>query len=164
MLALGVQNDAPWTPLQPTLGNGIHLRWFFGPSEEFPRGGFYLLRRVSNEGNATFCISQILTRTLLGTLVGTADDVQLNVLNLLRSAPGGGFVEFSSDRFIRLVDLETPDETFELDLTSRSFLSTSIPVSYRVDYKVALGQPAGTGGPGTRTPAGAAETSGSSTS
>lgn len=156
MLALGVQNDTPWTSLQPALGNGIHLRWFFGAAEEFPQGGFYLLRRVSNEGNPTFCISQTMTRALLGTLVGTADDVTLNMLSLFRSS-ALGFTEFSSDRFLRLVDVELPNETFEIDLANRNFLSVSHPPAFRVDYTLALGTPP----PGTNsgpTPGGGSST------
>ena len=156
MLALGVQADAPWTPLQPTLGNGIHLRWSFGALEEFPAGGFYLLRRVSNEGTAAFCVSQLLTRAALGPLVGTADDVTLNTLSLFRSN-AAGFAEFSSDRFLRLVDVELPNETFELDLSNRTFLSTAHPAAFRVDYTVALGTPP----PGTNsgpTPGGGSST------
>jgi hypothetical protein len=149
MLALGVQNDTPGTSLQPALPNGIHLRWQFGSADEFPRGGFYVLRRVSNEGTQSFCISQMLTRTLLGTLVGTLDDATLPVLSLFRSL-AAGFAEFSSDRFIRLLDVEAPDETFELDFSNRGFLAVSHTAARRVDFKVALGSPpSGSGGTGT---------------
>lgn len=149
MLALGVQNNTPGTSLQPPLPDGIHLRWQFGSAEEFPQGGFYLLRRVSNEGTQNFCISQMLTRAQLGTLVGTFDDATVPVLSLFRTL-AAGFAEFSSDRFIRLVDVEAPDETFELDFSNRGFLAVSHTAARRVDYKVALGSPpTGSGGSGT---------------
>lgn len=154
-----MQNNVPGTSLQPPLQHGIHLRWHFGSSDEFPQGGFYLLRRVSSEGAQTFCLSQTLTRAALGGIVGTSDDVTLSGLTLFR-APTGGFVQISSDGFIRLVDVESPDETFELDLASRGFLSVAHTAARRVDFRLALGTPAagtgsgptpGGGGPGAGT-------------
>ncbi len=44
MLALGIEGDAPPHALQPSIDDGMHLRWAFEPSKGFPWYGYYLFR------------------------------------------------------------------------------------------------------------------------
>jgi hypothetical protein len=47
MITLGIRGDQPADPEQPTLVDGIHLRWMPDPDVGFPWYGFYLFRRES---------------------------------------------------------------------------------------------------------------------
>ncbi len=59
MVGLGIEGDRPPNQLQPTLKNGIHLRWAFGSGRGFPWYGYYLLRRPHREGRI-ICLSNFL--------------------------------------------------------------------------------------------------------
>ena len=61
MVGLGILNDVPPNhSLQPTLADGIHLRWAFERDLGFPWYGYYLFRRVHRDGNPK-CLQQIIT-------------------------------------------------------------------------------------------------------
>ena len=60
MAALAVRGDVPPNELQPSLRDGVHLRWATERSLGFPWYGFYLLRRDHEPGKPTCGGSEIL--------------------------------------------------------------------------------------------------------
>src|SRR5690349_14993322 len=59
MAALGVVGDTPPDTLQPSLDDGIHLRWARRQDLGFPWYGFYLFRREHMVGK-DLCLSSVL--------------------------------------------------------------------------------------------------------
>ena len=61
LLSLSIIGDIPPLTDQPTLPNGIHLRWAFDRNAGFPWYGFYLFRRPTPlGGGSTVCLSSQL--------------------------------------------------------------------------------------------------------
>lgn len=112
MVGLGMVDDAPPTPLQPPLVNGVHLRWAFKRELGFPWNGFYLFRRPSQRGDP-ICASRSL---------GALKPGPLPVATLNTS-----FGQFSSDRSLTLTDDFPSSGLVEIDLSSLSYLRFTLP-------------------------------------
>jgi hypothetical protein len=58
--ALSIINDAHPHPSQPTIGDGVHLRYFPGKNRAFPlKGGFFLFRRRVGRIDTSACLSPL---------------------------------------------------------------------------------------------------------
>lgn len=124
MVALGVLNDAPPIPEQPSLVDGIHLRWHFPRAKGFPWYGYYLFRRP-HEFRGEQCIGDDLRRLPTGP-------------------QGQNFLEVSIGRVSSDNELITTNEfnmlnNRELDLARRSWLRMDLSqdsLAFLVDLQV----------------------------
>jgi hypothetical protein len=129
MVALAVEDDqkAKPNPLQPSLADGIHLRWALGPGKGFPWYGFYLFRRLHRKEDPR-AITQSLQSLTLGHI--PTDTYQTTQ---------GTFV---SDAGLVATDdygPAGPDGVPELDLAGRSYLRFDLAaanVAYWVEVKL----------------------------
>ena len=112
MVALSVLGDKPPNALQPTLADGIHLRWASSREVGFPWGGYYLFRREHKEESFNLhraCISKDFL-----TVSSSAPAASFLSAELTNSFVFDGG-ELSSDINFRLAEL--PDGEVGLDLT-----------------------------------------------
>ncbi|HYF65545.1 MAG TPA: hypothetical protein VD886_22145, partial [Herpetosiphonaceae bacterium] len=105
MLGLPVFNDAPPNAIQPTLSNGIHLRWMFKRDLGFPWHGFHLFRRPAFAGTTYSLInlSPLTPQTLAHTLHSTHG-------------------QLTSDTNLVATDSLGPAGTHEFSLNNREFM------------------------------------------
>lgn len=130
MVGLGVHADAPPVgSLQPTLVNGVHLRWAMQRALGFPWTGFYLFRRPHTP-SAPVCLTANLGSfpagglgsPTLGATVGTV----------------------TSDTNLVFTEAFAPATVRELDLEGRSYVQVEPPEpAYGVDVKIGLRQAVG---------------------
>lgn len=110
MVGLGNLNDTPPNSIQPSLVDGIHLRWAFKPEFGFPWYGFYLFRRPHQESTPR-CLSKMIRNMTAELRLSAELDIRTfgrmssdNNLALTDDFPPGGLVEFDLDgrRYIRI--------------------------------------------------------------
>jgi hypothetical protein len=113
MVTLGVKGDVPPNALQPSLPDGVHLRWAFDPVKGFPWYGYYLFRRPAQRATQRHCLSTELAGRLPGVL------------------PGGGLTlgygTLASDKPLVLTDDFPASGTVEVDLGDRDYLMWELP-------------------------------------
>jgi hypothetical protein len=125
LAGVGIVGDVPPNSLQPTLPDGIHLRWAATDDVAFPWYGYYLLRREHRRGKSV-CFSQGLTGYSAGDVGATTLATQLGVAR--------------SDTSLRLTEDFPPANRLELDLADRRFLEVALdPRWYARQAQLALG-------------------------
>jgi hypothetical protein len=107
MTALGVLGDVPPNSIQPTLVDGIHLRWSFRTDVGFPWYGFFLFRRAHRPSRPV-CFGQILPKIPSGPWPSA-------VLNT-------PFGQVSSDRPLVFTDDFPAGGVAEFDLRARAYV------------------------------------------
>jgi hypothetical protein len=114
MVGLGVLGDQPPHPIQPTLGDGIHLRWAFAPERGFPwKGGYLLFRRTHREGRNVCIAPQFDPKWTAGPLASPTLTLPAGVLE--------------SDRALALTESFAGPDARELDLRGRAYLRFVLP-------------------------------------
>jgi len=120
MVGLGVRGDAPPSPAQPPLADGIHLRWAFVRDLGFPWYGFVLFRRPHLVDESRTCVYGQTSATPGGSAAGSTSLTTF-------STPYG---TFSSDTNITFTDDFPPLGIGEFDLANRSFLRFTLLPAY----------------------------------
>ncbi len=124
MVGLGVHEDDPPHAIQPTLPDGVHLRWQPDPELGFPWHGYFLFRRPHNDGTP-ICISANFDPTWP---TGVPGSLQL---------PGGQFV---SDAPIVLTEGFASPAAREFDLSGRTLLRFNLkPGRFARRFLVTIG-------------------------
>ncbi len=138
MVGLGVLGDVPPHPIQPTLPNGIHLRWQPGDGIDFPWHGYFLFRRPHNDGQP-ICIASTFDPAWP---VGFLGNYQMQA-----ALPDG---VLSSDTALRLTEGFLAAGAREFDLRNRNHLLFALPAGrYARRFEITLGfGPGGGGEPG----------------
>jgi len=126
MVALSVLGDKPPNALQPTLADGIHLRWASSREVGFPWGGYYLFRRKHLAADFTHYVNRV------EEFIQYQICLRKGLVAFLTSAgPTNSFVfdggELSSDVDLRLRAALTGGETDGLELTGRGIWFSASP-------------------------------------
>jgi hypothetical protein len=133
MVGLGVLGDQPPHPIQPKLGDGIHLRWAFAPERGFPWHGYYLFRRPHREGRETCIAAQFDAKWKKGPLASSKLILPAGVLE--------------SDRDLVLTESFAGPGARELDLRGRTYLRFVLPAGQPArSFRVRIGVFAREGG------------------
>src|SRR3972149_5605051 len=119
MVGLSVKDDQPPNSIQPSLVDGIHLRWAFKRDRGFPWYGYYLFRRQHGSG-----------------------DIQEKKLKLSHLQPGSTTMDspegqLTSDSTLILINF-LPTNEIGLDMDGRSYLHF-FPSSLTYKVKVRIG-------------------------
>lgn len=108
MLTLGTLGDTAVNGLQEELPDGIHLRWSFAPEKGFPWFGYYLFRRLSQDGEkARHCIGRDLGQRKSG--MSSASGMALTFGSLESDLPLTFTDEFPA---AGQADIELSDRTY----------------------------------------------------
>lgn len=124
MAGLSVRGDVPPNGLQPTLVDGIHLRWSFQTDLGFPWYGFFLFRRA-HRPSRPICLGQILTKIPSGHWPSP-----------LLNTPFG---QVNSDRPLVLTDDFPAAGVAEIDLRARTYVRFSLDAgqsAYRAEARI----------------------------
>ncbi|HEU4883200.1 MAG TPA: hypothetical protein VFT45_13160 [Longimicrobium sp.] len=124
MIGLGVLGDQPPNPYQPTLPDGIHLRWGFARDLGFPWHGFHLFRRPARVG-IPWCLSSVTG----GLKKGTLDEREHHTV----------IGRLSSDTNLVLTEEFAPGARAEFALDGRAVLRFDLPegeLARRVDLRI----------------------------
>src|SRR5262245_16962978 len=124
LVGLGCSKDAPPNSVQPTLIDGIHLRWAFKRELGFPWHGFYLFRRAHDPGTLSW-LSQHTGQLPKGPWPGNSFDTPLG--------------RVFSDKNLFLTEDFPPQNLVEFDLDNRNLLGVVFPEAEpvrRVETKI----------------------------
>jgi hypothetical protein len=113
MVGLGVLNDQPPNTVQPTLPDGVLLRWSFKKEAGFPWYGYYLFRRVAQR------LTPVCLSTQIKQFPALADPKQLPT----------SLGTFSSDQNLAFTDDFAPSGQQEIDLRNRTRLRFTAPAA-----------------------------------
>lgn len=123
LTGLGISGNRPPDAIQPTLVDGVHLRWAFRTGLGFPWHGFYLYRRRHRAGT--------------GKALGGAGHVS-GEGPPLGTRVSTSLGELSSDTDLIVTDNFPPAGTGEYDLAGRRYLRLALPEGKRARRVAAL--------------------------